>query len=82
VAFRLETWRRKIAQVTGATMNLEHTRAFTATEMVVMRGTGALIASGLTGQRHGNEPTGVDERIDGAIHSRDTDAGDAGPCRI
>lgn len=66
--FELETRRCEVAQVTGTSVNLEHASAHAAPEVVVVCRTGAFVSRGFTGQLHGNQPAGIDERTNCPVH--------------
>lgn len=57
---------------TGTAAELIHPTAFATVKMVMVRLACYLVTSGLTGQRDGFKPPLLQQRLDIAVHGRDT----------
>lgn len=75
--FQLESRRREPREVSRTTRDLEHARALTTPEMMVMGRSGAFIAGRIARQLDRNEPAVLNHRVDRAIdgcHSQSSHA--------
>ena len=68
--------RRQCREMSRASFDLEHLRALPAAEMMMMCGTGALVARRFSRQFDGYKPTIVHERVDGAVYRGHTESRD------
>ena len=74
VRLKLESLGGERREVTGAPVDLKHAGAFATPKVVMVFGPGALVPRGFAGEFDGNQPSGLNQGIDGPINGRDTEA--------